>query len=268
MRKLLLTLVLCIHVSHAMDKADISGIYQDITDSEYYQAIELLPDGSCESTSGVYAFKDCDAEREEKYRCKWDVENNHVVIKYKSGVIEKLKFARNESLSNFGYEGKAKGLMPIENEKYPITFGAYLWSLESLKCDINDTSFNAFFEKFRINKEFQFSRTIYPLRELLFSNNESEAIPDRELQSLHKRILGKEELWVSEIRTLIKRTVLESPPYFPHDSVMSGNEVEGVETISEDEGISYIDRSGKRLIIIKYKNINGCWYAYEFSSIW
>jgi hypothetical protein len=129
---------------------------------------------------------------------------------------------------------------------------------------IKEESFSEFYKRFREESEFEHERTVYPIKEIGYTNKIDESL-SQEDKDKYKPIRFGEELAYPVIRFIKKG---DQSSAFPK-GVMSGTETEGFERVTPTVYESYIDlKSGFRALTYTFHLIDGKWYLVEYINIW
>lgn len=126
-------------------------------------------------------------------------------------------------------------------------------------------NFGAFYAKFRHNMKFERSRTIFPLKEIVYVSTPDKSLSKADQKKYKVLIFNGEKSYpaIQHVTPWMQYTV------FPAKEVMSGNEKEGTIRVSPTVYQSYIDlKNGERALTYTFHLIKGKWYLISYINLW
>ena len=136
-------------------------------------------------------------------------------------------------------------------------------------CDANVSSFEEFYGKFRHDVHYQFEHIKFPLRVIEFTYEKEWSFSDEELSRIRVRKTREGSALYPRLRMIEADKFIGYHSIFPDQSVMKGNELEGVEFLSQNQYNAYIKLADGTLAnLYKFQKHNGCWVLVEFEDSW
>ena len=136
-------------------------------------------------------------------------------------------------------------------------------------CDASINSFEEFYGKFRHDVQYQFEHIKFPLRVIDFTYEKEWSFSDEELNRISVRKTREGVALYPRLRMVEAHKFVDYYRLFPAMSVMKGNEIEGVEYLSQNQYNSYIKLADGTLAnLYKFQRHNGCWFLVEFEDSW